>query len=149
LLDELLAQYGPEAEKVRALLRRSINPLVDQIWRTGDQETTKIQPFQSTIAAQFVYANIQALSPQNDAQRSVKAEVIRTVTDLAQARLELFARAGRSIPVPFLAVLVLWLAIIFTSFSLFSRLNPTLVAILCINCLKVVRTGKHRRRHFP
>jgi len=34
--------------------------------------------------------------------------------------------------VPFLAVLVFWLTITFASFSLFSRLNPTLVVVLFV-----------------
>jgi hypothetical protein len=46
---------------------------------------------------------------------------------LAQARLELFARAGTAISTPFLAMLIFWLTIIFVSFSLFTRLNPTLL----------------------
>ena len=36
---------------------------------------------------------------------------------------------------PFLSVLVFWLAIIFASFSLFSRLNPTLIAALVVFAL--------------
>jgi hypothetical protein len=135
LLDQLLEQYGPEAHKVRVLLRGSIKPLADQIWKSDDPGTTNAQPFQSTIAGQFVYANIQALSPQTDAERSLKSQLIQTITDLAQTRLELFARAGSSIPAPFLAVLILWLTIIFASFSIFTPLNPTLVGILCILAL--------------
>src|SRR5262249_26674548 len=135
LLDQLLEQYGPEAQKVRALLRSSIKPLVDRIWTNEEPASTKAQPFQSTVAGQFVYANIQALSPQTDAQRSLKSEAIQTVIDLAQTRLELFARGGSSIPAPFLAVLILWLTIIFASFSMFTPLNPTVIGILCILAL--------------
>jgi hypothetical protein len=54
---------------------------------------------------------------------------------LAQARLELFARAGTAISTPFLTMLIFWLTIIFVSFSLFTRLNPTLVVIICIFAL--------------
>jgi Protein of unknown function (DUF4239) len=49
--------------------------------------------------------------------------------------LALFVQAGSSVPVPFLAVLVFWLAIIFASFSLFTRLNPTLVTALVVFAL--------------
>jgi hypothetical protein len=60
---------------------------------------------------------------------------IQVSSDLAQTRLALFVQAGSSIPMPFLAILVFWLAIIFASFSLFSRLNPTLVAALLVFAL--------------
>src|SRR6202790_3486476 len=33
LLDDLLAQYGPEAASLRTLLRQSIPPLANRIWR--------------------------------------------------------------------------------------------------------------------
>lgn len=134
LLDQLLEQYGPDAQKVRALLRNSIKPLADQIWN-NEALGTKAQPFQSTLAGQFVYANIQALSPQTDAERSLKSQAIQTITELAQTRLELFARAGSSIPGPFLAVLILWLTIIFASFSMFTPLNATLIGILGVLAL--------------
>jgi len=50
---------------------------------------------------------------------------------VAQTRLLLFEHADTSIPIPFLAILIFWLAIIFMSFSLFSRLTPiNIVAML-------------------
>ena len=40
LLDQLLAQYGPDARDTRVLLRRSIASMVDKIWSEGDQAAT-------------------------------------------------------------------------------------------------------------
>jgi hypothetical protein len=57
---------------------------------------------------------------------------IEIISDLSQTRLLLFVQADTSIPTLFLAVLVCWLAIIFASFSLFSRLNETLIAALFV-----------------
>ena len=51
---------------------------------------------------------------------------------LAKTRLLLFAKAGGSIPMPFLVVLVSWLTILFASFSLFADHNATTIAALCI-----------------
>src|ERR1700676_3722933 len=36
LLDDLLAQYGPETTSVRNLLRQSIQPLVNRIWHEDE-----------------------------------------------------------------------------------------------------------------
>ena len=38
LLDDLLTQYGPEATSVRKLLRQSIPPMADGIWRDAALE---------------------------------------------------------------------------------------------------------------
>src|SRR6516164_6657203 len=125
LLDHLLAQYGPETRDARDLLRRAIGPLVDRIWRKNGSEPAKEAPFAVTAAAEDAMARIEALAPQTDT----------VVTDVTQTRLLLFEQSGKSIPVPFLAVMVFWLAIIFMSFSLFSRLNPTVIVALFVFAL--------------
>ena len=135
LLDEILDQYGPEARPARDLLRRSVGPLVDRMWRRSGAVGNTQGPFRASAVAERTYATIQELSPSNDAQRALKSQALQTFTDLAQVRLELFARGGSAIPTPFLAMLIFWLTIIFASFSLFTRLNPTLVVIICIFAL--------------
>jgi Protein of unknown function (DUF4239) len=135
LLDEILAQYGPQTRAGRDFLRRSIGPLVDRIWLRSTTDVAKQGPFRASATAETAYASIQDLAPTNDTQKTLKGQALQTFTDLAQARLELFARAGTAIPTPFLAMLILWLTIIFASFSLFTRLNPTLVVIICIFAL--------------
>jgi hypothetical protein len=133
LLDNLLAQYGPEAVPIRNLMRNTIAPFVDRIWR--EKETSTRAPFESDAKAEAVYLDIQALSPRNDIQRSLQARAIQISTDLAQIRLLLFVETDNSIPGPFLAVLVFWLIIIFASFSLFASLNATVFTILSLFAL--------------
>ena len=75
------------------------------------------------------------LSPKNERQRSLQGRAIGTLQEIGKTRLLLFAEAGAAIPVPFLVVLIFWLAIIFASFSLFSDNNATTVVALCIFAL--------------
>src|SRR5262249_34942666 len=55
--------------------------------------------------------------------------------NLVQTRLILFAEWSKVIPTPFLVILVLWLVIIFASFSLFSDLNVTVFTCLSLFAL--------------
>jgi hypothetical protein len=135
VLDQLLAQYGPDARKARDLLRGAIAPLADRVWRENSAAPAEGRPFEATAAAETAFAEILALPAESDTQRSLKARAIEVSNDLAQTRLLLFEQSGNSIPLPFLAVLVFWLAIIFASFSLFSRLNPTMIAALFVFAL--------------
>ena len=135
LLDQLLAQYGPEARSIRDLMRQAVGPLADRLWRDSSASAAKETPFAATAVAEDTWAKVGELAPQTDAQRSLQARAIQVTTDLAHTRLALFVQAGNSIPMPFLAVLVFWLAIIFASFSLFARLNPTLIAALVVFAL--------------
>ena len=135
LLDQVLAQYGPEAREARALLRSAIAPLVERIWRENNSGATKKEPFAASAGAETAFAKILGLSPQNDVKRALKDRAVQISTDLAQTRLLLFAQADSAIPMPFLIVLVFWLTIIFAGFSLFSRLNPTVIAALVVFAL--------------
>jgi hypothetical protein len=135
LLDRTLAQYGPEADSARNLLRSAVASMADRIWRENGSDTGKAEPFDASTAALSFYDEILKLSPRNEAQRSLQARAIATANGLAQTRLLLFANAGATIPMPFLVVLISWLAIIFTSFSLFAESNATTVIALCIFAL--------------
>jgi hypothetical protein len=132
LLDTLLDQYGPETRDARDLLRRALEPLAERIWREDSSEAAKGTPFRATAVAENAFAKIQELSPKTEAQRSLQARAIQLATDVAQTRLLLFEHADNSIPMPFLGVLVFWLAVIFMSFSLFSRFTPMNVAAMLV-----------------
>ena len=57
--------------------------------------------------------------------------------DIGQARLLLFEQSGRSIPMPFLVLLIFWVSVIFMSFGLFAPHNATVVATLFLCALSV------------
>jgi hypothetical protein len=133
LLDNLLAQYGPEAGPIRQQMRSVIGPFADQIWR--EKQASSATPFERNASAEQVYLAVQALSPQNDLQRALQIRAAQISNDLTQARLLLFAESGNVIPAPFLAILVFWLVVIFASFSLFSALNATVFTCLSLFAL--------------
>src|SRR5262249_1422357 len=123
LPENLLPPNGPETGPIPPQMRRVIGPVADQIWR--EKQASSATPFERNASAEQVYLAVQALSPQNDLQRSLQTRAAQISNDLVQARLLLFAESGNVIPAPFLAILVFWLVIIFASFSLFSALNVT------------------------
>jgi len=133
LLDNLLAQYGPETRPIREQMRSTIGPFADRLWR--EKEGSATGRFEANAAGEKVYLEIQALSPQNDLQRSLQARAAQISTDLAQTRILLFVESDNLIPAPFLAILVFWLVIIFASFSLFSELNVTVFIFLSLFAL--------------
>jgi hypothetical protein len=133
LLDDLLAQYGPEAQPIREQMRAVIPAFADRIWR--EKEKKAVAPYETNADAERVYLAIQALSPESNLQRSLQARAVQISTDLIQVRLLLFTETGASIPLPFLGVLAFWLIIIFASFSLFSDLNPTVFVALSVFAL--------------
>jgi len=137
LLDQLLAQYGPEAKPAREDLRHAVDPVVKRIWRESQSGSARQSPVQVGGVGQDMAAIILNLAPQNDAQRIINDRAIQTTADLAQMRFLLFEQSGGSLPLPFLVVLVFWLAMIFASFGLFARPNPILISALIVCAVSV------------
>ena len=130
LLDLMLEQYGTDANAVRELIRRAVPRLVANLWQDFDSRSTA--PFQATTEGEAIYTKLQELAPKNDTQRSLQARALQLTSDLAQTRLLLFAQKNDGIPMPFLAVLVFWLTIIFGSFSLFAEPSRMVIGALVI-----------------
>src|ERR1700742_5058580 len=72
LLDELLAQYGPEATPLRTLLRQSIPAIADRIWRE-EIPTGRAVHYESNAQALTFENELERLTPKNDAQRSLQS----------------------------------------------------------------------------
>jgi hypothetical protein len=134
LLDRILAHYGPEADGCRKHLRENVQALMDQLWPENGDQAGGMEP---TSRSESIYERIQGLSPKTDSQRTLQAAAIKTLTDVGQGRLLLSAQKSSSIPVPFLVVLVFWLALLFASFSMWSRPNLTVVVALLLCALSV------------
>lgn len=134
LLDNLLARSGPQAQSMRPLLRSGVKILVERIWHEKNAGAAKIAPFEASAQSDLFFDKLLELTPQNDGQREMQTRAIQIWVDLAQTRV-LFAQTDNAIPMPFLAVLVFWLAAIFLSFGLFARPNPIIVCALFVSAL--------------
>jgi hypothetical protein len=135
LLDALLEQYGPDARNLRVILRGAVGPMADRVWNEGGND--KSAAFVTTAEALAFVKKFQELEPNNDAKRALQARVLNAIADLSQSRLALFTQAHDSVPTPFLAVLIFWLAFIFVSFGLFVRPNPIVIVTLFVGALSV------------
>src|SRR5262249_19613062 len=81
LLDRVLAHYGPDGKDPRDPLRQSVTNLVAQMGPAEAPSPAEARPSPSGL--EVLYESIQALAPQNDAQRSLRAEARQITIDLA------------------------------------------------------------------
>ena len=72
LLDRALARYGPETKEARAVLQRSVAATVERFWPAERARPIAIDPGASPVEA--LYDKIEELSPQSDAQRSLRSQ---------------------------------------------------------------------------
>lgn len=146
LIDEMLMQYGQDSRdsrdsqntrEMRGVLRQSLDKLANAVWRQEATQIPAVTPFAASTAAERFYIAIEALTPTTDIQRVLKPRILDAATELARARLLIFAQIDTPVPWPFLMILILWLTVIFTSFSLFVEANPIVVTALLIFALSV------------
>ena len=134
-LDRVLALYGPEAAEARTELRAAIIDAVQRIWPGDRSEPAQLAPNQQSGDA--LYITVQRLSPHDDAQRTLKAQVATLMVDLGQLRSLLVAQSIPSISKPMLIILVSWLVVIFLGFSLLAPPNATTTLALIASAFSV------------
>ena len=138
LLDNTLARFGPEAGAARAQLRRTVAAALDRIWPEEGRPATGLGAKETTASGGNLFELVLALTPRDEAQRWLQSQALQIGAELGRTRWLLFEeQQGASIPTPFLAVLVFWLAVLFGSFGLFSRPNATIIATLLVCALSV------------
>ncbi len=122
-LDRMLLAYGPEAADARSRLRVTTEGAVRRIWPEEKGTLSQLAP--ERHAGDEVYYAILRLSPQDDLQRTLKAQATTVAAELGQSREQLVAQTVPSISAPLLIVVVTWLMLIFLGFSLLAPANAT------------------------
>lgn len=134
-LDRVLSVYGQEAKGARIKLRAVVEQFISQMW---SQESPGLAQIASnTSAGDALYAELQALSPKDDGQRSLKAEAISNLIEVGQLRTLLVAQSVPSISKPLLVVVIAWLVVILIGFGTVAPPNATAIFSLWIAALSV------------
>lgn len=131
LLDRLLAEYGPGTREAREQLRAAVERKLKQF---EQPETSKAKLI---VGLEDVQIQIAGLSPDTDAQRWLKSKALDVSNTIAQARWFLLDESGGTIPIPFLTVLMFWLAIIFFSHALFTPMNATTLGVIFLSAVSL------------
>lgn len=136
-VDRLLARYGLETADIRDTLRRAVGMRIDTIW-PAHSEPVRLDPMQlGTTGFERLVDGIRTLTPANELQRSLQARAQDLAETLLQTRWMVVASGGTSVPLPFLVVLLFWLAITFASFGLFAPRNATVFVVLLVCAISV------------
>lgn len=134
-LDRVLTAYGPEAAGVRALLRDMVDQSIQKMWPGVTRHPADRNP--NIQEGNFVYAALQHLSPQGDAQVALKSQATTQAVELAQVRSLLAAQSVPSISQTMLIIVVSWLVVIFVGFSVIAPRNATAILALMLSALAV------------
>ncbi len=135
LLDQVLANYGPEAKEARGLLRSVVANLLDQMALKKPVDPTHLAVPAGVVDS--LYDKIQGLVPKDDRQRAFQADALRFLNEIRQTRWLIYEQQSTSIPIPMLIVLVSWLTVLFISFGLYAPANVTVITSLLVCAFSV------------
>ncbi len=135
-LDRALARYGGETQPIRDSLKLAMVQRIATLWPEADQ-AAQLDPGETGRLAEKLAGELRALAPQNAEQRWLKARALERCEALLDSRWMVIAAIAGSAPAPFLAILLFWLTITFTSFGLFAPRNATVLAALFVCALSV------------
>lgn len=137
LLDRSLAEYGPDAGHPRDLLRGAAERTLEGLWPADGVAPGSLAPGASRPEMDALIREVTRLSPQNETQQFLKTQALRIVSEMAQARIQMYVQGTSGLPLPFLVVMVLWLIILFFGYGLIAARNPTVVVFLLACTLSV------------
>jgi len=110
LLDRTLAQYGPEAQGARDLLKQAVAARIAQLWPGSGQAVTPAM-ISEGAGIEGVQQALLALTPKTDAQRWLQSTALQTTNTIAARRWLIAQQIASNLRWPFLVVLIFWLAV--------------------------------------
>jgi hypothetical protein len=134
-LDRVLAQYGPETQEIRALLKRVLTNGVQTIASGDPAQLAGMYSADAYKRGEYIEQKLAELSPRNDMQRRLQARAIEMADSVLAVRELGLLQAVSTTPTPLLVALVLWLCIIFAAFGLLTPPNATVATALFLGAL--------------
>lgn len=136
-LDRTLARYGPETAEIRADLKEAVERRVALTWPGKNTQSSQTMPEQQIVTVEHVGDLVLSLEPTDDRQRALKTRALALIEKLLEGRWVVVTGDTSSVPVPFLAILVLWLTVTFTIFGMLAPSNRTVRIVFAACAMSV------------
>ena len=104
LLDRTLAQFGPQTDEARALLRAAVATAASTVFSKQGRGVADLDDPQSLAVGEKLEAQIRTLPAENEMQRTLQAHALELSNEVAKMRLLTITQAQGSIPAMFLVV---------------------------------------------
>ena len=137
-MERNLRRYGPEGDDARAKMRAWAAIKLEQLAPKKGQ--SPLSPQKGIETLESVQDALLAMTPKGERQKYLHTLCLTLSSTLIHERWSLEQHVGHSTPVPFLVLLIFWLAIVFASFGLFAPTNATTIVALFL-CSVAVSGG--------
>jgi hypothetical protein len=137
LLDRTLKRYGGETLAIRQRMHAAIAASVDDVWPTDWHRKPNLAAVERGTGMDDVQDMIAKLTPQDDAQRSIRSNALQICGEMLQSRWMMIEQSQSALPKIFLGILVFWLAVLFASLGLLAPRNATSLCSLFVCALSM------------
>jgi hypothetical protein len=134
-IDRVLADYGTGAQGVRESLRDMVASTIERVWPEEGDGRVHMATGQMPANIEHIRRELYALSHQGEMQKSLQSRALALYEDLLQTRVIALEKARRSLPMPFLVVMVFWLSMLFFGINLFVAPNRIVIASMFVGAL--------------
>lgn len=136
-LDVSLRTYGPGANDARQALIAYTRHALAETWPGEDSARSRIQSTSSEILLEALGHQIRILAPASALQGELRAEALDRYKTVTALRWTVVGEAVTTVPPVFIAVLIVWLTLIFISFGLFAPVNAVSVVMFFLCSLSL------------
>jgi hypothetical protein len=145
-LDIHLREYGPEAEPIRAMIRKYVAASIADSWRGEPPPSGDFPRFDGSIAAErpelgalLIQADaaIHKLDPPDRFRQRLTDSLSNQIDEALRARRQLLETSHDTIAWPLMLAMCAWLAVVFGVFGLLSPRNAVvyLSIVICAICV--------------
>jgi hypothetical protein len=138
LVDQALAEYGPEAKPVRDLMRQALTQSHDLFWRGADADPTQLKVEVALDRWAPIANALGALDPTTPAQKDALASAKANLALMEQTRLLMSLQLSSPVAWSLVTSVILWSMFLFCGFGVLS--GPIRQQSLCW------RSGRFRWR---
>jgi hypothetical protein len=137
LVDQALAQYGPEAKPTRDRMKAALTQSYDLFWRGADADPEQLRVEAALAGWRAMADSLKSLNPTTAAQKDALAAANLNLALMEQTRLLMSLQLASPIAGSLVIIVVAWSMLLFCGFGLLSGSNATTIAVLGLGAISV------------
>ena len=137
LLDGDLARVGVESSALRAALRDFTAKKIAATWPSDSLRGPILDDYETDHRLDDLQERLRASAPQTDAGKEARASALALLTELKRTNRLIDVQENDRTDLPFRAVVIFWLCMLYLSYTLFAPLNRLTVASLVVSAFCV------------
>jgi hypothetical protein len=137
LLDQALAQYGPEARPLRDRMKEGLTQSYQLFWRGADVDPNQLRVDVALTRWQPIMDSLKSLNPSTAAQKEALSAASLNLGLMEQTRLLMSLQLASPIAWSLVIIVVAWSLFLFCGFGVLSGTNPTTLGVLGLGAVSV------------